>query len=166
MNAPLHPPSATHMEMSFPPDLNLVPIVRRFVADVYRRAVASEDDVDRIVMATHELVENAVRFSNEGSANLRIDLTPGDPARVTICTSNSASAENLATVVGWLQEMRSVSDPFTFYSAAMRATAKRAHGSGLGLARVFAEGALDLDCKVEGDAIVVTAKGTLDGGEQ
>jgi hypothetical protein len=166
MSASLHGFAPTRMEMSFRPNPQLVPIVRRFVADVYRRVIASDDDVDRIAMAAHELVENAVRFSNDGAAVLRIDVTPGDPARVTICTTNSASAENLATVVGWLQEMMSVSDPFTFYLEAMRETARRAHGSGLGLARVFAEGALDLDCKVEGDTIIVTAKGTLHGGEQ
>lgn len=154
------------VEMTFHPNLELVPIVRRFVSDVTQRADVHAEDVDRIAMATHELVENAVRFSQDGTACLLIDVTPGDPSSVTIRTTNRASAENCAIVVDQLDQMRAISDPFTFYLTAMRETARRAQGSGLGLARVFAEGSLDLDCSIEGDIIKVTARGSLLGNEE
>src|SRR4051812_49257694 len=52
--------TATHLEMRFSPNLELVSVVRRFVADLSKRALVGAADVDRIAMATHELLENAV----------------------------------------------------------------------------------------------------------
>lgn len=165
MNEFLTSISATHLEMRFKTNLEIVGVVRRFVAELYQRTRMDADDVDRIAMATHELLENAIRFSKDGLAALRIDLFPGNPSSVSIRTENSATAENCASVSGRVAAIKVASDPYELYSAVMRASAAQTHGSGLGLARVFAEGELRLECVVQGSMVVVTANGVLAGGE-
>ena len=46
-----------------------------------------------------------------------------------------------------------------FYTQLMRESATRNEGSGLGLARVWAEADFDLDLKTEGDQVTITAFG-------
>jgi hypothetical protein len=163
MTSPIDLALSTHLEMSFRPDLEIVGIVRRFVADMYRRARIDAADVDRIAMATHELVENAVRFSRAGAPLLRIDIATSEPRTVTIRTTNAASDEDCAAAKGLVEAMRAAADPASFYRTILRKSAARPHGSGLGLARIFAEGELHVDCEVENGTLVMTAKGALGG---
>src|SRR5437667_8344944 len=71
-----------------------VPEVRRFVERLHRGLVSDGDDMSRIVMTAHELLENAVKFSADGSAMLRIEIVSG--REINITTRNRARASDLA----------------------------------------------------------------------
>src|SRR5262249_11357947 len=45
--------------------------VRRFVETLHRRVAMTDDDASRLAMVTHELLENAIKFSADGGASLR-----------------------------------------------------------------------------------------------
>jgi two-component sensor histidine kinase len=61
-------------ELEFTPNIRLVPIVRRFVSDFYGEVFADGEIISRLALATHELMENAVRHNSGGEARLTVEL--------------------------------------------------------------------------------------------
>ena len=61
-------------ELKFCPSLELIPIVRRFVEIFYSQLLAQDDVAARIALATHELLENSVKFSSDGMASIHIGV--------------------------------------------------------------------------------------------
>jgi len=115
---------------------------------------------ERVALATHELLENAVRYAADDETRLRIEVAKDDdqsPTRVTVSTSNRAAPEDLQVVRSMFDEMLAEPDPFAFYQTLMRRTAKRDDGSGLGLARIRAEADMSLTYDVRGETLSVHA---------
>src|SRR3954463_920520 len=79
-------------EISFEKRPELVSIVRRFVTDFYDRTLANPDATSRVALATHELLENAVKYSRDGRAKVRIQVT-GDEHRVQVRIRTKNRAE-------------------------------------------------------------------------
>jgi anti-sigma regulatory factor (Ser/Thr protein kinase) len=76
-------------EVSFEKRPELVSIVRRFVSDFYDRTLADPEATSRVALATHELLENAVKYSRDGRAKVRIEVSGrGEKVRVRIRTRN------------------------------------------------------------------------------
>ena len=48
--------------------------VRRFVGEFYERVLGDADITSRLVVATHELLENAVRYSVDGQSGIRLGV--------------------------------------------------------------------------------------------
>jgi two-component sensor histidine kinase len=139
-----------YFELRFSPNVTLVPTVRRFVTEFYTQVFKDDEGTSRIAVATHELLENAVKYSVDKSTRIRIGVRRTGDGRfvVTIETSNRARA----------------ADSLVHYQSVMRRNAKLTEGSGLGLARVSAETDMSLHCSVEGDTLFLTARGELAGG--
>jgi len=138
-------------------ELDDVPDVRKFVEKVHKRIVTDMDDVSRVIMAAHELLENAVKFSADGSASLHIEITANN--QVCITTRNKASPDDLADLERISHEMTTASDPMSFYLSQMqRAPASR---GGIGLGRVAAEGEMEVRVKLDGDIVEVNARSAL-----
>lgn len=132
-----------------------VPDVRRIVEKVQRRVVRNADDMSRMIMAAHELLENAVKFSTDGSASLHIEVKN---AQVCITTRNRASVEHLDELRMIMEELGST-DPMAYYLGLMdRSPASR---GGLGLGRVAAEGEMQIAFELDGDMVQVHARATL-----
>src|SRR5262249_28024125 len=109
--SPLQTPS--RFDLRFGSRLDLVSSVRRFVDYFFARALADADLTSRMALATHELLENAVKYSTTGETDLRISVaSPSDDGTVVIQTSNVTSPENLRVVAGAFADMSEVSDPF------------------------------------------------------
>jgi hypothetical protein len=147
-------------ELSFEKRPELVSIVRRFVTDFYDRTLGDPEAISRLGLATHELLENAVKYSRDGRAKVRIEvsgLPAGDRARVRVHTENRATAEDAEHIQRTIDEMMSM-DPDVYYLNLMRRNVSRS-GSGLGLARIHAEAkmAMSVRCGKNG-TITVSAE--------
>lgn len=170
----------TAFELQFCPSASLIQVVRRFVSDFYERVLEDPDAVSRVALATHELLENAVKYSLDGATALSITVDPWgtvDPAttaapapapggegggfqssELSIRLSNRAGPEHLAEVRELFAEMDRYEDPFAHYQAVMERGSRRTTGSGMGLARVRAEGEMSMSYSIEGDRVCIVAQ--------
>jgi hypothetical protein len=152
-------PIPTSFELAFRPNVELISIVRRFVSDFYDRMVDDADAVSRMALATHELLENAVKYSSDGATSLSITFAQAEPSSVvSIRLVNRASAEHIAALTAIFDEMKEYEDPFAHYQAVMARSAKRKVGSGLGLVRVRAEGEMTMSHSIEEDRVTILAQ--------
>ena len=146
-------------ELSFERKTDLVSIVRRFVSEFYVRTLGDPDATSRVALATHELLENAVKYSRDGRAKVRIEVTGvGERVRVRIQTKNRGNPEDAEQIRRTIAEMTSM-DANVYYLKLMRKNASRTDGSGLGLARIHAEAemAMSVTCGKNG-TITVSAE--------
>jgi hypothetical protein len=132
-----------------------VPDVRRFVERLHRR-MSDPEDVSRVAMATHELLENAVKFSTDGATCLRVEI---GGSQVSITTRNRARPDDLDELRQIAIELRSALDPMLYYLDKMRRSKSRT--GGLGLGRVAAEGEMKLELVLDGDVVQIRAEATL-----
>lgn len=148
-----------HLELSFSPSLNLVSIVRRFVADFCMQLIADADVASQVGLATHELLENSARYSLDRRSTIRIQVEgQPDASVVTIETKNRAEQEHLAALRSLVDEIASAVDPFQHYQVLMERNMKRTDGSGLGLGRIRAESDMDLAYVFEDDLVTLRAR--------
>lgn len=152
----------TSFELTFRPNVELISIVRRFVSDFYDRMVDDPDTVSRVALATHELLENAVKYSVDGATSLSITFEPGEPeSLISIRLANRASPEHIASLSAIFDEMNAEPDPFQHYQVVMARSAKRKVGSGLGLVRVRAEGEMRMSHSIEDDRVTILAQANV-----
>jgi anti-sigma regulatory factor (Ser/Thr protein kinase) len=154
-----------YFELAFSPCVSQVSTVRRFVSDFYGRMLADADATSRIALATHELLENTVRYSLDGKTAIRIGLRREEGATVVeIQTRNRSSQENATTLTRLLDEMAQAPDANEFYLILMQRSAKRRDGSGLGMGRIRAESEMQVSYRLEGDVIALLAEARLEDG--
>lgn len=154
-------PGAPSFELTFRPSVDLIPVVRRFVADFYIQ-VTNEDAASRLALATHELLENAAKYSSDGTAVLEVLVDPAIKT-VRIRIRNRATPERIRLLRECFDEIRASPNAGTLYAEMLRRTALRATGSGgLGLARIWAESDMTIELQVEGDRVEIHAEGLID----
>jgi hypothetical protein len=149
-----------YFELNFRPNVALVSVVRRFVSEFYERLLGDPDGTSRVALATHELLENAVKYSIDGETTIRIEVAlPSEVRRtVRIRLTNRAEARHVAELEEILDGARQAGDADAFYQTVIARSAKRRDRSGLGLARICAEGEMEMSYQVlEGDRVVIDA---------
>ncbi len=152
-------PSDAYMELSFRPIVELIPYVRKFVTEFYTRMIDDRDAVSRVALATHELLENAVRYSVDGETKVRIEVLAGEPGkRVLVRTWNRTNTKHEGVVRAMFDAMTAAPDPFLHYQDLMRRTAKVTNASGLGLARIRAEAEMALNYSVTDGILCIEAE--------
>ena len=156
------PKSVPSFELLFRPSVHLIHVVRCFVADFYAKVVVEPDTVQRLALATHELLENAHKYSNDGDVALFVECNMESRA-VSLRTKNRASATQIVMVEQAFAAMSRAQDAASFYLEAMRKTVSRTDSSaGLGLARIWAESEMVLRLTVEGDRVEIDALGRIE----
>jgi anti-sigma regulatory factor (Ser/Thr protein kinase) len=153
-----------YFELNFRPNVALVSVVRRFVSEFYQRFLSDPDGTSRVALATHELLENAVKYSRDGETTIRIEVQLGTPKIVRIVLRNRAEPANIAAIREILDGVSSAPDAFAYYQQLIVKKAKTRQGSGLGLARICAEGEMKLTYEVLEDDTVIIASTTTVGG--
>jgi hypothetical protein len=133
-------------------------VVRRFVSEFYQRTLSDPDGTSRVALATHELLENAVKYSKDGDTTIRIEVSAaGTPRTVTIQLRNRAEANHIAAIREIVDGMASSPDASEYYQKLIASKARTRDGSGLGLARICAEGEMTVTYKLDGDMVLIEA---------
>ncbi len=153
--SPAVPPP--YFALTFRPNVELISLVRRFVSSFYEHALPDKDAISRVALATHELLENAVRYSVDGETSIKIELVT-EVDEITIHISNRTNPAHLSDLRARFDELTKFEDPFVYYQRMIERSAKRTDGgSGLGLARLVAEAEMKLACEVDGDRVTIVA---------
>ena len=144
-----------YFHVSFRPNFRLVSTVRKFTEEFYQRMLDDRTTSERIALATHELLENAIAYASDDETGVRVELSEDE---LVVKTWNRTSPERLATLTAMIDELNRAEDPDAYYQTLMTKTAHREEGSGLGLARVRAEAEMAISYEVTTDMVCVAAR--------
>lgn len=149
----------------FRPNADLLTETRTFVASFCGTFTRDPDTVYRLSIAAHELLENAIKYSSEGMTYMSVEVRcPGRRSCIAIRSENRATPERIAAVRNAIDSIRGAVDPVEFYCAMVRRSVAGNQGSGLGLARIYAEADCKLDYDVVGDTIAISAQTYIEAG--
>ncbi|CAN5921810.1 hypothetical protein BH11MYX4_BH11MYX4_47030 [soil metagenome] len=152
----------TNVELHFQPTVELISSTRRFVCSFFGSLISDPDVVSRMGIATHELLENILKYATDGRAVTRVDLVgEGSERTLSVATTSSITPERRAGLEEIFTEMANASDALSYYQLTMTRARHRRHGSGLGLARIWAEAEMKLSMQFDGDAVTIRASASL-----
>ncbi len=152
------------LESSFVPDAKGISTTRRIVDDLSSHVLDDPDLGWRLAMAAHELLDNARKYGREGTVRFRLKIDATKEGYIAMLrVENRDHAENRANLLSVVREIQSAADPWALYLTALQRTASRDDGSGLGLARISAEGEMTLTVSV-GDDENIRVEATLERG--
>ena len=141
---------------------NMVSPTRRIIEAKLGPALDDEDAIFRVAMTAHELLENAAKYASDGKARLEVSVKPrGEDAIVRVVVTNNATREHIDQLGACYAEMNANRDAMAHYFSLMRLNAKAGAVSRLGLARVRAEGEMEIEVDVQGDTVKVVASGIV-----
>jgi anti-sigma regulatory factor (Ser/Thr protein kinase) len=150
---------AAYMELMFRPQVELISVVRRFVGEFCGQLVGDAEWASRMALATHELLENAAKYSSTGESRLRVQIARGpSTCRLSVRTWNEALPIEIESLKQACSSVSNASNPLDHYQRRLRETLNNGARSELGLARIRAEADLALDCHVEGAVVCVSAE--------
>jgi hypothetical protein len=153
-------------ELRFRPNVRLVSVVRRFVESFYALILKDPATTDRMALATHELLENAVKYSSDGETGVRVEVDQKpSPWEIRIRTWNRACPEDISVLEQRSKRFSSAADMFTLYQELMAEASKRDEGSGLGLARICSEAEMQLAFEIDESQVCVLARASVERPE-
>jgi len=141
---------------------SMVSPTRRIIEAKLGPVLEDEDAIFRVAMTAHELLENAAKYASDGKARLELSVTPRDEgAIVRVIVTNNSTQEHIAELGACYAEMNAAKDAMAHYFSLMRLNAKAGALSRLGLARVRAEGEMEIEVDVVGERVKVVASGIV-----
>jgi hypothetical protein len=160
---PISSDHPTSFDLHFEPNTKLIVEVRNFVTGFYRDVLHDADSGGRIAMATHELLENTVKYSSDGVTHLMIAVTTHPQGlHLTIRTRNRTVDEHLANVRRLLEQLNASASAFAYFQHLLAHSSRmETDSAGLGLARIAAECDMTLRCEIVGDELTITAEAML-----
>ena len=126
--------------LSFFPNEYLVSAISQLVSDFCQIGLRDLDISSRFHMAAHELAE------------------VGGEHTLSVRTCNQAAPDRIVELEQRLQELKTTSDPVALYDRMIEQSAPLEGVSGLGLARIRAEGGLDFDYRIEGNEVTLVVQ--------
>lgn len=143
--------------MSSFPSARVVGAVSRLVSEFCRSLVDDSDVASRFHMAAQELAENLAKYSSGPEVSISAELLGSDTsAKLRLQAKNRGTPEQLRAVEQRLRELTAAEDPTELYDRLIREAAPLDDGSGLGLARIRAEGGFDVDYAIDGNELTIS----------
>ncbi|HSY21330.1 MAG TPA: hypothetical protein VK841_04410 [Polyangiaceae bacterium] len=151
------PMASMAMAWHEPPSKRVPSMVRELLSASYESFVEA-DELQRIVMVAHEMLENLAKYASHGHVTFGIELHEREGETVVeLRSSNGATAEHLREAEGILARLDATAHPVTAYDELIAESTQRT-GSRLGLARIRVEGEMDLEGFVEDGRITLVAE--------
>jgi hypothetical protein len=148
----------SRLSVTFRPNAGLLTHTRAFATSFCATFIDDPDTVFCVAMAVHELLENVIKYSLEGTSQVLIDLRSESGKRaIAIRTDNRATPDTIDALREMIRRIHDADDPFDFYCRLVSESAGRDGHSGLGLARIRAEAGLELDSDINGDQVSIFA---------
>jgi hypothetical protein len=145
--------------LSFFPNEYLVSAISQLVSDFCRIGLRDLDISSRFHMAAHELAENITKYSTASRVSLEVELSEtGGVHTLSVRTRNQAAPERLEELEKRLEELKTTKDPVGLYDRMIEQSAPLEGVSGLGLARIRAEGGLDFDYHIQGNEVTLVVQ--------
>ena len=145
--------------LSFFPNEYLVSAISQLVSDFCQIGLRDLDISSRFHMAAHELAENITKYSTTSRVSLEVELAEVDGVHtLSVRTCNQAAPERLAELEKRLEELKTTPDPVGLYDRMIEQSAPLEGVSGLGLARIRAEGGLDFDYSIRGNEVTLVVQ--------
>jgi two-component sensor histidine kinase len=152
-------------DLSIDPNPRFVSVVRRFVEATVERLLGDPELVFRVSMTAHELMENAAKYSLGSKALLRVSFKrEGDELDVSLYLLNETTPDHIERLRERIRNLAAAPDPFVHYQRLMKQNARSTDESGLGLARIRAEGEMSLDLEVKGNTVGLLANARVRKG--
>lgn len=149
--------------LAFEPSPAFVQRVIQWLTDFCHLVLEDIDVAFRLQLAVSELVENVVKYGLRPDVHVKVELIQrGSTTSLRLSTVNRASREQLDRAVELLTQLRDAEDPVAFYDELILKSAPLEGVSGLGLARIKAEGELDLDFQVEDDRLTIGVEAAVE----
>lgn len=156
------PKARASVHLSFEPCEQFVSGIARLAREFCRMTLADADAISRVHMAVHELTENLVKYGSAADVAVEVDLERYERVTVVrIRSRNRATPERLERAVQLLTRLREAPDAMAYYDQLIRDSAPVEGISGLGLARIRAEGELEVDFRVDGEELSVLLQTTV-----
>jgi plastocyanin/anti-sigma regulatory factor (Ser/Thr protein kinase) len=136
------------LEMTMTVSPSRVSAVRRFVEEVAKRLGADANLSARMALTAHELLENVAKYGEARRGVLRLEAIPEHgPRKLVMTVANQASPAHVDRLKQAFNGMNTGDDPLSYYFTLMRSDVA-AGESGLGLARIRAEGEMVLSLSI------------------
>ncbi len=152
----MHESPTLSFGLQLQPQSRMVSIVRRFVEESFEKIVGDPEAVFRISLAVHELLENAAKYAVGDKTGLSVHFE-SNGSGASIKLTNQTTPEHIERLRACISEIQASDKPFALYQDMMRRTFGIQEESGLGLARIRAEGELDLSLETEGTMVTIVA---------
>ena len=148
--------------LCFEPRADQIGSLRNALSDLCTPHISDADELSRLLLTAHELLENIVKYSAGGDVEFEctIERVIGG-LRARLRTWNHADPNRLADVRARLAALGAANDAIAHYDEMIRDSAAKRDGSGLGLARIEAEGEMRLEYRIDGDELTITAEGAI-----
>lgn len=163
-------PSGEALTLSFPPRKSYVAPATDFVTSFCREHTLDEATLSRVQLAAHELSENVVKYAADQACTVRVctqrHVSDGSAMKLSITTENAVLPEALSRVDAYLCALETAPNPDQFYDQQIAETAKRENGSGLGLARIRSEAAMEIRHHCRAGRLTITALLVLPNKEE
>jgi hypothetical protein len=142
-----------YIDLQFAPHWELIDPAREFLLSFFSVALDDTTLGEQVCLAAHELMENAIKYSPNDEAKIRVEVDGNGP--ITIAVENQALAEHIPQLLAEVRAIREADDPLAFYRRKMEESSSRSDGkSCLGLARIRCEAGMLLECRVDESGLV------------
>ena len=108
-----------------------------------------------------------MKYSKDGETTIRIEvMSDTNPREISILLRNRAETGHISAIREIVDGVASAPDAFAYYQQLIKSKARSKDGSGLGLARICAEGEMKVALRVvDGDVVELQATTHVGGSK-